>query len=365
MAHDFNNILSIILGYVNALEQADLSRDQEVKNIGSIRIAVERGAGIIRQLLTFAKKAAGDITSIRLNETITDLSRLLGETMPKGIDLAFPLTPVNPVLRADENQLQQALLNLCLNAKDAIMSKPDEKGTITIRTDVVQGAALKNRFPRSEGQQYAVIEVQDDGIGMDEEAKGRMFEPFFTTKPPGKGTGLGLAVVYGVVNAHRGFIDVESTAGEGTTVKVYLPAQSWEPASPGDLPRVNDHGGCVLLVEDEEMLLELLKTLLEENGFKVFQARDGEEAVRVYKKHRNEIDVVLSDMGLPKMGGWEAFQKMKEINPDVQSILASGYLDSGLRGEMIKAGAVDFIQKPYIPEIILERIRGIIRSKSG
>ena len=108
-----------------------------------------------------------------------------------------------------------------------------------------------------------------------------------------------------------------------------------------------------------------MKTLLEENGFKVFQARDGEEAVRVYKKHRNEIDVVLSDMGLPKMGGWEAFQKMKEINPDVQSILASGYLDSGLRGEMIKAGAVDFIQKPYIPEIILERIRGIIRSKSG
>lgn len=363
MAHDFNNILSIILGYVNALEQVNLPREQHLKGIDSIRKAVERGAGIIRQLLTFAKKTTGEITSIPLNETITDLSRLLEETLPKGIRLVLQLTVANPVLKADENQLQQALLNLCLNAKDAIFSKPDEKGTITIQTEVVHGHSVKHRFPRSEDQEYALIMVQDDGVGMKEEARGRMFEPFFTTKPPGKGTGLGLAVVYGVVNAHKGFIDVESVFGEGTTVNVFLPAQVQQPASRPELAGTGGERGGVLLVEDEEMLIDLLQTFLEENGFRVFQARDGEEAVRVYEKNRNDIDVVLSDMGLPKMGGWEAFQKMKEINPDVKSILASGYLDPVLRAEMIRAGAVDFIQKPYVPEIILERIREIIDSK--
>ncbi len=363
MAHDFNNILSIILGYVNALEQVDLPREQHLKSIDSIRKAVERGAGIIRQLLTFAKKTTGEITSIPLNETITDLSRLLEETLPKGIRLVLQLTVANPVLKADENQLQQALLNLCLNAKDAIFSKPDEKGTITIQTEVVHGHSVKHRFPRSEDQEYALIMVQDDGVGMEEEARGRMFEPFFTTKPPGKGTGLGLAVVYGVVNAHKGFIDVESVLGEGTTVTMFLPAQVRQPASRPEMAGMGGERGGVLLVEDEEMLIDLLQTFLEENGFRVFQARDGEEAVRVYEKNRNDIDVVLSDMGLPKMGGWEAFQKMKEINPDVKSILASGYLDPVLRAEMIRAGAVDFIQKPYVPEIILERIREIIDSK--
>ena len=363
MAHDFNNILSIILGYVNALEQADLPREQYLKSIDSIRKAVERGAGIIRQLLTFAKKTAGEITSIPLNETITDLSRLLEETLPKGIRLVLQLTAANPVLKADENQLQQALLNLCLNAKDAIFSKPDEKGAIIIQTEVVHGHSMKHRFPRAEDQQYALIMVQDDGVGMEEEARGRMFEPFFTTKPPGKGTGLGLAVVYGVVNAHKGFIDVVSVLGKGTTVNVFLPAQVMQTASRAETAGTGEPRGGVLLVEDEVMLIELLQTFLEENGLRVFQARDGEEAVRVYEKNRNEIDVVLSDMGLPKLGGWEAFQKMKEINPDVKSILASGYLDPVLRTEMIKAGAVDFIQKPYVPEIILERIRGIIDSK--
>lgn len=363
MAHDFNNILSIVLGYVNSLEQADLPKDQYTKNIHSIRSAVERGAVIIRQLLTFAKKAAGEITTLSLNETILDLSRLVKDTMPKGVACTFQLSETPLVLRAEENQLQQALLNLCFNAKDAILARPSEQGMIMIRTAMVAGKTLQHRFPRMEDQPYAVIAVQDDGIGMDEEAKGRMFEPFFTTKPPGKGTGLGLAVVYGVVHAHKGFIDVESMSGEGTTVNIYLPAQTREESSgkpPGGLPA---HEGGILLVEDEEMLIELLSTLLEENGFKVFKARDGEEAVRMYREHMAEIDVVLSDMGLPKLGGWEAFQKMKEINPNVQSILASGYLDPVLRGEMIKAGAIDFIQKPYVPEIILERIRGVVRSK--
>jgi CheY-like chemotaxis protein len=213
---------------------------------------------------------------------------------------------------------------------------------------------------------YVMIAVDDDGVGIAEHIKERIFEPFFTTKPHGKGTGLGLPVVYGIINSHRGFVDIESELKKGTAVRLFFPTKQYDHEMERMVSYQNNStspigkGETILLIEDEEMLLDLLQTLLEENGYRVLTARDGLEAVEQYRKHIEEIHVVLSDMGLPKLGGWEAFQKMKEINPQVKSILASGYLDPNLRAEMIQAGAAEFVQKPYVPEKILDLIRKVI-----
>jgi CheY-like chemotaxis protein len=190
-----------------------------------------------------------------------------------------------------------------------------------------------------------------------------MFEPFFSTKSPGKGTGLGLAVVYGVVKALRGFIDVESSPGIGTTVRLYFPARvvtGQIPFAQAETGSPSGNGEIIMLVEDEEMLLDLLQTLLEDHGYRVLVARDGQQALDVYKLHQHEVSVVLSDMGLPKLGGWEVFQRLKKLNPNVKCILASGFFDPDLRDQMISEGAKDFVEKPYIPHHILSRIREII-----
>lgn len=366
IAHDFNNILAIILAYASDLDEHAVNSEKCTHNLAAIKKAVERGAGMVRQLLTFARKASGVFEPLKINETISDLSKLLMDTFPPDIDFKLRLDENLPIISADPSQLQQAIMNLCVNARDAIESSAQHGrgGTLTITTKAISGDILRERFHQAKESEYILISVADTGVGMDEDTRTRIFEPFFTTKELGKGTGLGLAVVYGVVNSHHGFIDVETTQGGGTTMRLYFPVHQTgfsisEPS--GNQGGEKSQGTpSVLLVEDEEMLLELLQTLLEENGFKVFVARDGLEAVEMYSRHKKEISVVLSDMGLPKLGGWEAFQKMKEINPKVKSILASGYLDPKLRADMIKAGAKDFVQKPYIPDIILARIREVI-----
>ncbi|HAV22703.1 MAG TPA: hypothetical protein DCX46_04265 [Bacteroidetes bacterium] len=236
-------------------------------------------------------------------------------------------------------------------------------GILRIVTSSVPGSYVRTKFPEAEAERYIRITVSDEGEGMNAETRLRIFEPFFTTKGVGKGSGLGLAVVYGVVRGHDGFVDVESNVKSGTDFFLYLPV-SEQPLSAPVVPDVSTAatGGTetILIIEDEPMLLELLRVLLETSGYTVLSAADGEEALKIYKSRMKEIAVVLSDMGLPKLGGWEVFQKMKEINPKVRSILASGYLDHGLRADMLAAGAKDFIQKPYVPDKILLRIREVI-----
>jgi two-component system cell cycle sensor histidine kinase/response regulator CckA len=238
-------------------------------------------------------------------------------------------------------------------------------GRIALRTRIHTGQVVRKKFSTASGSEYLVVSVQDTGVGMDEATRARIFEPFFTTKGLGKGTGLGLAVVYGVVNSHHAFVDVESKRGDGATFSIYFPV----PARPvettisqeGGIEKGTAHGNeMVLLVEDEEMLRELLKSVLEEKGYRVLGANDGQNGLETYQRHCKEIALVLSDMGLPRLGGWEMFQKMKEVNPNVRVILASGYFDPNLKLDMLKAGAKDFIQKPYVAEEVLKRIREVI-----
>lgn len=364
IAHDFNNILSIAVGYVSRLEQPTAKPDAQAHTIDSIKKALARGTGLVQQLLTFARKTSGVFEAVDVNETVQEFSKLLEETFPLGIRFELKLGENVPVLLADPGQLQQAMLNLCINARDAMT----DGGTVVIVTAAVPGHELRDRFPGVNEERYVLIRVSDTGVGMDEATVGRIFEPFFTTKAPGKGTGLGLAVVYGVVNGHQGFIDVESSPGSGTSISLYFPVRPVDErvslTKPGAEP-ARGSGQTVLLVEDEEMLLDLLQTLLEENGYRVLTARDGQEAVDVYTRFCDRISIVLSDMGLPKLGGWEAFHQMKALNPSVRCILASGYFDPDLRSQMIQEGALDFVQKPYVPNVILARIGEAINDRSS
>jgi two-component system cell cycle sensor histidine kinase/response regulator CckA len=357
VAHDFNNILGIILGYASLLIQKPMDPPKLHAYADSIVKAADRGAALVRQILTFARKSEFKLEQVDVNSIIGELAKMLGETFPKTISLSLQLEKALPALPIDRTQLHQALLNLCVNARDAM----SERGSLTIATRLVLGDVMGSRFAAAYGRKFVEISVSDTGSGMDEATRTRIFEPFFTTKEIGKGTGLGLAVVFGVVQEHQGFVDVESEFGHGSTFHVYLPVPEGAMFGGGDARLIGDEarGGSetILVVEDEDLMRGFLVALLEQKGYKVLEAIDGEEAVKVHAAHANEIDLVLSDVGLPKLDGWEASKRMKEVNPNLLVFLASGYLDPNLRTEIMKGGIRGFIEKPYRPNDILEKVR--------
>jgi signal transduction histidine kinase/ActR/RegA family two-component response regulator len=360
IAHDFNNILAIILGYTNRLETFR-SKPKEVPGaIKVIKEAVERGAALVQQLLTSARQTEARLSSLDLNALVRELERMLQATFPKTINFNLDLETDLPPITADKSQIHQVLLNLCVNARDAMT----EGGTLTLKTSIATGSDLTEMFSGVTAENYACVRVGDTGIGMTRQVKSHIFEPFFTTKERGKGTGLGLSVVYGVVNNHRGFVQVESEIGAGTSFIIYLPVKhsAVEPSS-GDVATGAGRQNIpqtILLVEDEEMLRDLGVSILENEGFRVLAAKDGVEAVAVFEAHSDEIGLVVCDLGLPRLGGREAFLKMKETKPGVRAIVASGYLEPTIRSEMLKAGVIDTIQKPYDFNDLLAKIREAI-----
>jgi PAS domain S-box-containing protein len=357
IAHDFNNILGIILGYASMLKEKHLGPEKSAIYLDSIVKAADRGAGLVRQILTFARKSEFRLEMVDVNSMIGELTTMLGETFPKTISLALQLEKALPPLSVDRTQIHQALLNLCVNARDAMA----DHGSISIATRLVQGKSLATRFATATDENYVEISVSDTGSGIDETTKARVFEPFFTTKEIGKGTGLGLSVVFGVVEAHQGFVDVDSELGRGSTFRVYLPLPQGSVVASDEASAVGQdvRGGSetVLVVEDEELMLGFVITVLERKGYRVLFARDGEEAVAVYASQKNAIHLVLSDFGLPKLDGWEACLRIKVLNPSVKIILASGYLDPRLKSEILRGGIAGYIGKPYSPNEILKAIR--------
>jgi PAS domain S-box-containing protein len=359
IAHDFNNILAIILGYTNRLETLG-SKPEAPGAIKIIKEAVERGAALVQQLLTSARQTEARFSALDLNALVRELEKMLQATFPKMINFELRLQPDLPLITADRSQIHQVLLNLCVNARDAMK----DGGTLTLETSMTPGAKLIESFTGAATQNYACIRVRDTGSGMSKQVKSHIFEPFFTTKERSKGTGLGLSVVYGVVNNHRGFVQVESEPEAGTTFIVYLPVEHSieEPGGGivGRIPRKQNAPQTILLVEDEEMLRDLGVTILESEGYRVLAAKDGVEAVALFEVHRDDIGLVVCDLGLPRLGGREAFLKMKESRPGVRAIVASGYLEPAIRSEMLKAGVLDTIQKPYDFNDLLTKIRSAI-----
>jgi PAS domain S-box-containing protein len=360
IAHDFNNILGIIMGHVSLLHRFQGNQNQFQESVGAINRALQRAVGVAKQLLTFARKTEVLFKSVVINDVVAEIASLLHETFPKRITITLDLEKNLPLIDADASQIDQVLMNLCLNSRDAMPSG----GTLCFMTRLVTGASIRGSWIRAEAIEYIQLVVSDTGIGMDEDTKSHIFEPFFTTKERDKGTGLGLAVVFGIVRGHDGFVSVQSEKGLGTSFSIYLPVKSRVVDYSDQEQEITTDDGAgtetLLIVEDEEMLRELVKVSLLGKGYKVLAAADGAEAVEIYQQHSSEIDLVLCDLGLPKLDGYEVLRRLKEINPSPKFILATGYIEPELKSEILKAGAEEIIQKPYVSHKIVKRIRDVL-----
>jgi two-component system, cell cycle sensor histidine kinase and response regulator CckA len=363
IAHNFNNILGVIMGYASLLEDPAIERDKLDRNLRIITEATERGAHLVQQLMMYIKKSPIRFEDLAINEVIGEMTELVMQTFPQTITFSVDLDSRNPVVYADRNQVRQILFNLLLNARDAM----PRGGTISITSDVVSGSALQDRFIQVKDIEYVRIAVHDTGIGMDKEIQSRIFDPFFTTKEIGKGVGLGLPMVFGIIESHNGFIDVDSTPDEGSTFTVYMPMLRFEEKSEPEKTD-NEHidispgGEAVLIVEDEESMRILLSETLKSSGYTVFTAADGIEAVEVFERERKTLSAVILDLGLPRLGGYETFLKMREINAEIPVIIASGYNDPDAKLAIENAGARFFVQKPYKFRHILKLVREVVES---
>ena len=363
IAHDFNNILGIVLGHVGLLGEAGDGSGKLSQSVKAIEKAAVRGASLVRQLLTFARKGEPVYEHVQINDVVNEVTKLLKETMPKTIDVVTDLKQDLPYLDADATQIHQILLNLCLNAKDAM----PRGGTVKIVTSISEGEAVVSKFPSASLKEYILLNVSDTGIGMDEETKRRIYDPFFTTKEVGKGTGLGLALTHSIVTDHGGYIDVETQPGKGTTFSIYLPIsdQITEENPAPELSMQDASGGTetILLIEDEEMLRELITAVIESKGYSVLTAADGEDGVDLFTRRQSEIAVVISDLGLPKLSGDEVLRRIRSINPSARFIAASGFIEPNVKSKLLEIGVTHFVQKPYLLAEILQTIREVIDEK--
>ena len=355
IAHDFNNILTIVLGYASLLETIE-PRNPEVDEIGATLVqAGERGAELVKQLLTFARRAQPVLAPVLLNEIVEDVCKMLRQTFPKTVAFEHALTADLQPIQADPGQIHQVLLNLCVNGRDAMPSG----GSLAISTSMISGAKVKERFSEADASDYVVLRVGDTGTGMDAETKRRLFEPFFTTKEVGKGTGLGLAVVYGIVRGHKGFIHVDSELGQGTAFSLYFPAIKHAAkvhSVNSALPAKRGKGERILLVEDEPLLRQLLRTTLENAGYKVRTAVDGLDAAEIFEAAPGDVDLVLSDLGLPKLGGFEMYLRMVATGVKPKIIFCSGYVEPQLRQQIADAGIAEVLLKPCRPAQLLSLV---------
>ena len=361
IAHDFNNILNIVAAYAALIEREEGAKPSIASYLDAIHRTVERGAGVVRQLLTVARKEDLFFGPVSLNAIVEELARLLRETFPKRVQTEIELAADLPPVQGDPNQVLQALLNLCLNARDAMPAG----GTLTLRTELCSGERARRSIAAASRDWYACVAVADTGTGIDAATRQRVFEPFFTTKGRGSGTGLGLAVVHGIAESHGGYVEVESTPGAGSTFRLWFPVVPGAPAldaAPGaERARpARARGRTVLLVEDEPLLLESVRLLLEGEGYRVLTAADGIAAVEVFQQNRDAIDVLVTDVGLPRLGGWEAFLRMKEMDPDLAAILVTGLLEPDKREQYAAAGVQKALRKPYTAEDMLRCVSEVL-----
>jgi len=359
IAHDFNNILAIIQGHANLLKGSHPESETRTKSLDAIATATARGTSLVQQLLRFARKTEITMEPVSVNASIRELVSLLLQTFPRSIDIVTDLDPDIPWVVADATELHQVLLNLCVNSRDAM----PHGGRLTLLTRTVAGEEVRRQFPTASARRYVNVEIADTGLGMDERVRQRIFEPFFSTKGIGKGTGLGLATAYGIVQSHSGFIDVQSEVGRGTTFRVFLPSERTIRKTADTLtPGTESPGGNegILVVEDEEALREIAVIVLSNKGYRVLTAKDGAEAIDIYRQHGSSIKVVITDLGLPVLGGGQLARTLRQMNASLELIIASGYIDPGTKSELSRAGVKEFIQKPYQQDELLRAIRRVL-----
>ena len=360
VAHDFNNLLTGILGHAQLLKVATGPGDKVHRSAEVIETAARRGAALTQQLLGFARKGKNQNVPVDLAATIAEVIGLLTRTVDKNIRMTSRSAVDRPVVGGDPGQLQQVILNLAVNARDAM----PEGGEMVFVTDAsIFDENDFRRPPEIPPGRYVVLSISDTGCGIPDEVKRRIFEPFFTTKGQGKGTGMGLAMVYGIVKNHGGWVAVESAVERGTTVRVHLPQAAGVAAS--DHAESRDevrHGtGRILVVDDEEIVRSVAESFLRHLGYDVLTASDGQEAVEYYTKFGPEIDAVLIDMIMPRMGGRECFRALRGVNPDVRAVLSTGYGSDVMAQELLDEGMRGFVPKPYRLEELAEALARALR----
>ena len=358
-AHDFNNKLQVIAGYVELILGNEELPDNLKHDIDAIGQAVHASAELIREMLVFSRKTIVKFERLDLNRLVTRLRSMLVPVMPKMITVDLVLAEDLWAINAAPNQIDQILMNLSVNARDAM----PEGGNLTIQT---QNTILDEGFcrfcPGMKPGRYVLLSVTDTGSGMDEETVKRIFEPFFTTKEKDKGTGLGLSVVYGIVEKHGGKIICDSDPSVGTTFRIYLPAieevTEEKPSEKTEPPK--GQGETILLVDDEPSLVVIVSRQLVSANYRVIKASNGKEALNIYQKHRAEIRLVILDLLMPDMGGKHCLEALRKLDPNVRVLIASGAMNSATEAELKKIGAGGFIAKPFDTPQLLEKIRQII-----
>ncbi len=362
VAHDFNNILTAIIGYASLMESQMKPDDPLRHNIVQVLNAAELATVLTHSLLAFSRKQDVDLKPVKLNEIICGFQKILTRLIGEDIEFKVNCTSEDLTVEADTGQIEQVLMNLVTNARDAMRGG----GTLQITTSSLELDSNAIPFHNiTKPGKYAFISVSDSGAGMDKDIKEHIFEPFFTTKEAGKGTGLGLAIVYGIIEKHNGSVHVYSEPGQGTTFNIYLPLvtampQNIRKKTPVMLPPGHE---TILLAEDEETVRQVLKFTLEEYGYTVMEATNGTEAVEVFLANQDKIQLLLCDLIMPKKNGREAYEEIKKIRPDIKAIFMSGYTKDLIVKKGIMEEGVNFISKPLTPTELLNKIRMVLESK--
>lgn len=358
IAHDFNNLLAIINGYAEFCQQGSPGPEVLQKSLREIHRAAQRASGLVKQILTFSRKNEVKFAPMDLNQLTRDIVALLAETFPRTVTFQSRLQDRLPPLFADQNQIQQILLNFCVNARDAM----PQGGVITLATGTHTGASLA-RLGADPARAYAGLAVGDTGMGMSPEVRARLFEPFFTTKPVNQGTGLGLAVVYGIVVAHQGFIEVDSTPGAGSTMSVYLPlAETAIVAPPAAAAGEWFSAGSesILVVDDEVALRTLLANALEANGYRTCTAATGLEAIAMVSDSARALDAVFLDLNMPGTTGLEVLKVIRAVRPSLKVIVVSGHITPAVRLEVECPGQCVVALKPYKLDELSRQLRNLL-----
>ena len=361
ISHDFNNILQAILGYCQMLLLDKSDKDPDLLKLQEIEDAAKRAKELVKQLLTFSRKVESKLRPIDLNNEVRKIQKLLVRTIPKMIDIELDLQDRIHTINGDPGQLEQVFMNICLNAKDAM----PEGGKLSISTANVD---LSKEFCRtyldaSPGANV-LLAIADTGHGMDKQTADHVFEPFFSTKPTGEGTGLGLAMAYGIIKNHNGAITCESSKDTGSVFKIYLPAvgvraKKEEPKKKKEVQK--GQGETILVIDDEEVLRKLMKQVLTINGYNVITAENGEKGLEIYKKDHKIISLIILDMIMPGMGGKQCMKEVLKIKSDANVIVASGYTSKEAKKEIAEMGSKALIEKPYDFEDIFNIIQEAIK----
>jgi PAS domain S-box-containing protein len=359
VAHDFNNILTAIIGYGSLLQMGMERSDPMSIYVDQILASSQKAAHLTQSLLAFSRKQAIELKPKKVNAIIRESERLLKRLLTEDIEFKLTLISSDPIIKADAIQMDQVLMNLATNARDAM----PKGGKFVIETGVVH---LDNEFSQIHGfgepGDYAVIFVSDTGIGMDQETRDKIFEPFFTTKEVGKGTGLGLSTAYGIIKQHDGYITVSSEPAKGTTFTIYLPivkeqAQKTARHAPRDIK-----GGTetILVAEDNDDVRRLTKGVLEGRGYTVIEATDGDDAVRQFMKHKVETALLIFDVVMPRKNGKETYEEIRKLRPDVKIIFTSGHTGDVILTKGISGEKINFIPKPLLPNDLLAKVREVL-----